>query len=203
MTKFKYFTVLKKKLFIMNLLTLTLIGAGLSVDSLAASITTGACSNRIKVNHVLKVAVFMALFQGTMPLLGWFIGSSFKNIIANFDHWVAFILLLGIGGKLIYEGIKSSEEKNSGMVPTKTLILMGMAIATSIDALIIGISFGLIEVNIWLAMLVIGASTFIFSTVGVVVGKKIGKKINKGIEIAGGAVLVLLGLKILVEHMYF
>lgn len=145
----------------------------------------------------------MALFQGTMPLLGWFIGSSFKNIIANFDHWVAFILLLGIGGKLIYEGIKSADKKNSSIAPTKTLILTGMAIATSIDALVIGISFGLIEVNIWLAMLVIGASTFIFSTVGVVVGKKIGKKINKGIEIAGGSVLVLLGLKILVEHIYF
>ncbi|MBS3776738.1 MAG: manganese efflux pump [Bacteroidales bacterium] len=187
----------------MNLLTLALIGVGLSVDSLAASITTGACSKRIKANHVLKVAVFMALFQGTMPLIGWIIGNSFKNVIANFDHWVAFVLLLGIGGKLIYEGIKSAEENNSGIVPTKTLILMGMALATSIDALIIGISFGLIEVNIWLAMIVIGTSTFIFSTVGVLVGKKIGKKINKGIEISGGAVLVLLGLKILFEHIYF
>jgi len=187
----------------MNLLILILIGVGLSVDSFAASITIGACSSRIKVNHILKVAVFMALFQGTMPLLGWFIGSSFKNIIASFDHWVAFILLLGIGGKLIYEGIKSSDEKSSGIAPTKTLIVMGMALATSIDALIIGISFGLIGVNIWLAMLVIGVSTFIFSTVGVAVGKKIGKKINKGIEIAGGAVLIILGLKILVEHIYF
>lgn len=187
----------------MNLITLSLIGIGLSVDSLAASITTGACSRKIRVSHVLKVAVFMAVFQGTMPLLGWIIGSSFKSVIASFDHWVAFILLLGIGGKLIYEGIKSSNDENSGLAPTKTLLLMGMALATSIDALIIGISFGLIDVDIWLAMVVIGIATFIFSSLGVLVGKKIGKSINKGIEVAGGMVLIALGLKILIEHIYF
>ncbi len=187
----------------MNLITLSLIGIGLSVDSLAASITTGACACKIRVNHVLKVAVFMAVFQGTMPLLGWIIGSSFKSVIASFDHWVAFVLLLGIGGKLIYEGIKSFHDEKTGLAPTKTLLLMGMALATSIDALIIGISFGLIDVNIWLAMVVIGISTFIFSSLGVLVGKRIGKSINKGIEVAGGMVLIALGVKILVEHIYF
>lgn len=186
----------------MNLLSLTLIGVGLSIDSLAASITTGACSKNIRLKQVLKVAVFMAFFQGTMPLVGWLIGSSFKSIIEDYDHWVAFILLLGIGGKLIYDGIKNStEEANPN--PTKNMLLAGMALATSIDAMILGIGFGLIEINIWLAMLIIGTTTFLFSSAGVFVGEKLGNKINKGIEIFGGLVLIGLGVKILVEHIYF
>ena len=187
----------------MSLFTLALIGVGLSVDSLAASMTTGACARRIRTGHVLKVALFMALFQGTMPWVGWIMGQSFKTLIADFDHWIAFLLLSGIGSKLIYEGIKSADDCNSGLMSTSTLILIGMAIATSIDALIIGVSFGLMEINIWLAMLVIGTSTFIFASLGVIVGKKIGDRISKGIEIIGGVFLILLGVKILVEHIYF
>lgn len=186
----------------MNLLSLTLIGVGLSIDSLAASITTGACSKNIRLKHVLKVAAFMAFFQGLMPLVGWLIGSTFKSIIEDYDHWVAFILLLGIGGKLIYDGIKNSAEEVKAN-PTKNMLLAGMALATSIDAMILGIGFGLIEINIWLAMLIIGSTTFLFSSVGVFVGEKLGNKINKGIEIFGGIVLIGLGLKILLEHIYF
>lgn len=188
----------------MNLLTLILIGISLSVDSLAASITTGACACKIKLDHILKVAVFMAFFQGTMPLIGWLIGHSFKNIISHYDHWVAFLLLLGIGGKILYDGIKySPDSQKTKLEPTKILILIGIGFATSIDALIIGIGFGLIDVYIWLAILVIGTITFIFSTLGVWIGKKIGTKINKGIEIAGGIVLISLGTKILIEHLFF
>ncbi len=186
----------------MNLLSLTLFGVGLSIDSLAASIATGACSKQIKLKHVLKVAAFMAFFQGTMPLIGWLIGLSFRKIIEDYDHWVAFILLLGIGGKLIYDGVKNSikqVETNS----TKNMLLAGMALATSIDAMILGIGFGLIKTNIWLAMIIIGFTTFMFSSAGVFLGEKLGNKINKGIEIFGGLVLIGLGLKILLEHIYF
>jgi len=186
----------------MNLLSLTLIGVGLSIDSLAASITTGACSKNIKLKHILKVASFMAFFQGAMPLIGWIIGSSFKSIIEDYDHWVAFTLLLVIGAKLIYDAIKGTSEDNKSN-PTKNMMLAGMAIATSIDAMILGIGFGLIEINIWLAMIIIGATTFIFSTIGVFLGEKLGNKINKGIEIFGGIVLIGIGLKILLEHIYF
>ena len=157
----------------MNLLSLTLIGLGLSVDSLAASITMGACSKNIRLKHVLKVAAFMTIFQGAMPLIGWLIGSSFKSIIVDYDHWVAFILLLGIGGKLIYDGLKNSFE----VVNTNTannMLLAGMALATSIDALILGIGFGLIEINIWLAILIISLTTFLFSSIGVFIGEKLG-----------------------------
>lgn len=186
----------------MNLLTLILVGVGLSIDSLAASITTGACAKNVKIRHVFKIAAFMALFQGTMPLIGWFIGSSFKSIIEHYDHWVAFVLLLGIGGKLIYDGIKNSGQINTKTDTTNNFLLAGMALATSIDALILGIGFGLININIWLAMLIIGTTTFVFSSVGVVIGEKLGNKINKGIEIFGGLVLIGLGVKILMEHLY-
>ena len=186
----------------MNILSLALIGIGLSVDSLAASVTTGACSKNIKLKYVFKVAAFMAFFQGSMPLAGWFIGNYFKSIIENYDHWVAFILLLGIGGKLIYDGIRNSIDEVSTF-QSKNILIAGMALATSIDAMAVGIGFGLIEINIWLAMLVIGTTTFLFSSVGVLVGEKLGNKINKGIEIFGGLVLIGLGTKILVKHIYF
>ncbi len=185
----------------MSTVSLFLIGVGLSIDSLAASITTGACSCNIRLKHVLKVAVFMALFQGTMPFIGWLIGSSFKSIIEDYDHWVAFILLLSVGCKLIYDGLKNSNEKVD-VNPTNNMFLALMALATSIDAMILGIGFGLIEINIWLAMIIIGTTTFLFSGIGVFVGDKLGNKINKRIEIFGGLVLIGLGIKILVEHIY-
>ena len=103
----------------------------------------------------------MAFFQGSMPLIGWLIGNGFKRVIENYDHWVAFILLLIIGGKLIYDGLKTNKDEGHKGNPTKNLILAGMALATSIDAMILGIGFGLIEINIWLAMLIIGILTFI------------------------------------------
>lgn len=186
----------------MSLFSLILIGVGLSVDSFAASITTGACAKRIRLYNILKIASIMAFFQGIMPLIGWLIGSSFKSLIEDYDHWIAFILLLGIGGKLIYEGIRNKGTKKR-IDPTKNLILAGMAIATSIDALILGIGFGIIQVNIWIAMLIIGCTTFFFSGIGVVIGRKAGKYFNKGIEIFGGLLLIGLGVKILVEHIYF
>ncbi len=186
----------------MNILPLILIGIGLSIDSLAASITTGACCKRIKTKHIFKVAVFMAVFQGGMPYVGWLIGSSFKAAIEDYDHWIAFFLLFLIGFKLIYEGLTESDENYSSFNPSNNLLLIGMAIATSIDALVVGISFGLIEINIYLAMLIIGVLTFIFSTSGVVIGRKIGNKINAGIDVFGGIVLIGLGVKILLSHIY-
>jgi len=186
----------------MDLISLIAIGVVLSIDSLVASITTGACNKEVSNYYVYKIAVFMAVFQATMPLFGWLIGTSFKSIIESYDHWVAFALLLAIGGKLIYEGMHRDND-SSLIDPRKNLVLCGIALATSIDALVVGIGFGLIDVNIWLAMFVIGVATFIFSVAGVVVGKRIGNKINMGIEIFGGLVLVGLGTKILIEHLYF
>ena len=186
----------------MNLLSMIVIGIGLSVDSLAASITTGALSKSLKLRRVLKIALFMALFQGVMPLVGLLVGSSFRQEIEAYDHWVAFSLLLLIGGKLIYDSLYSSENPEA-ITYTKNLTLAGMALATSIDAMVIGIGFGLMDVNIWMAMLIIGLITFVFSSLGVIIGEKIGCRVNKGIGIIGGIVLISLGTKILIEHLYF
>ena len=186
----------------MDLLFLILIGIGLSIDSLAVSVTTGAYTKDIKLKYVLKTALFMAIFQGAMPLIGWLIGSSFKNVVESYDHWIAFILLLVIGVKLIYDGLTESSEDKSRLDMTKNTVLAGMALATSIDALIIGIGFGFIDINIWLAIFIIGVTTFLFSFFGVYIGEKIGNKINTGIEVVGGLVLIGLGVKILIEHIY-
>ncbi len=187
----------------MNYLTLSIIGIILSIDSLAASITTGACCKDIKASQVLKTALFMAVFQGFMPLVGWWIGNGFKSLIEDYDHWIAFALLFVIGGKLVFDGLTGKGEGPSTVNPTNSLVLAGMAIATSIDALIIGIGFGVTDVNIWFAMAIIGCTTFLFSGFGVLVGKKIGNRVNVGIEIFGGVILIGLGVKILVEHLYF
>lgn len=186
----------------MDLIALLILGIGLSIDSLAASITTGAYTLQIKINTVLKTALFMAVFQGLMPLIGWLVGSSFKSIIEAYDHWVAFALLFAIGGKMVYEGIQKRDEVGTESKSTSNLMLAGMAFATSIDALIVGIGFGLMSVNIWLAVFIIGVTTFLFSAVGVVLGNKVGTRINKSIEILGGVILIGLGLKILITHIY-
>lgn len=143
----------------------------------------------------------MAVFQGVMPLLGWLAGNTFENSIKGVDHWVAFILLTIIGGKMIYEGIKNKGNEGNCFCPSNNTVLAGMALATSIDALIVGIGFGLLDVPILQPVLIIGSITFLFSASGVWIGHKIGNRFNSGLEIAGGLILIGLGLKILIEHL--
>ena len=145
----------------------------------------------------------MAFFQALTPLIGWIAGSSFQHYIESFDHWVAFLLLLAIGGKMIYEGVKHKDKEKKSFSPTTNLMLIGMAIATSIDALIVGIGFGLLEVSIIIPILIIGGLTFLFSASGVMLGNKIGIRYNSGLEIFGGIILAGLGIKILVDHIFF
>jgi len=189
----------------MSLITLLFIGIGLSLDSFAICITTGAVNSnvRIKILTITKVALIMAAFQALLPLIGWAIGSSFKSVIEIYDHWIAFILLLGIGGKMLYESFAGDEKEQSSIALSNNLLLMGMAIATSIDALVVGISFGVIAINILLAIVIIGLTTFAFSFSGVIMGTKLGNKMNQKIEIFGGLILIGIGLKILLSHIYF
>lgn len=187
----------------MNILSLILIAVGLSIDSLVASISTGACQRKIQVQQALKVALFMSFFQALMPLLGWFIGNSFKALIQEYDHWVAFILLAGIGVKIILDSRAPEEDKKKQNLPARNLLLCGMALATSIDALIVGIGFGLFQVKILWAVLIIGITTFLFSFAGVHIGGKAGKKYNRGMEVFAGLLLFGLGVKILLEHLFF
>lgn len=185
----------------MEVLTLLIIAIGLSFDSFAISISCGLVHKDIKFSDAAKIAFLLALFQGLMPVAGWFIGSQVKMYIINIDHWVAFSLLFFIGLKMIIDSKKEKCDKNIN--PLKFTVAITLAIATSIDAFIIGIGFALIEVNIYLAVIIIGAITFLISMLGMLCGKKTGEKFGSKMEIIGGLILISIGLKILIEHLFF
>ncbi|MCF6365647.1 MAG: manganese efflux pump MntP family protein [Bacteroidales bacterium] len=185
----------------MDFISIIIIAIGLSADSFAVSVSNGISKNMLKFKHIFLIAVLFAFFQAGMPLIGWFAGNGFSEYIKTTDHWIAFVLLSFIGIKMIYESYKSKEnQEKSGF---NFLTITAQAIATSIDALIIGISFAFIDVSIYSAILIIGISTFIFSLVGFGFGKKYGKKVSKHAELIGGIILILLGIKILIEHLFF
>lgn len=186
----------------MEIVSIILLALGLSVDSFAASVCSGLAIKKIHFLQAVKIAFFLALFQGGMPIIGWLTGWELKDLIKDFDHWVAFILLAGMGSKMIYESI-TSKEKDCSFNPLKLMVLIGISIATSIDALVIGLSLALVDVVIWLPAIIIGVVTFIVSMLGMLLGKKIGSKMSQKFEILGGIVLILIGLRILIEHLFF
>lgn len=183
----------------MNIFEIILIGLGLAMDCFAVSLS---CSmGRCKINKLqaLKIAFFFGLFQALMPVIGWLLGLSFKNLISEFDHWMAFGILGAIGIKMIIEAFKKEEEKNIKI--TRLWVLAGLSLATSIDALIVGITFAFLEFNILLTVGIIGLVTFIISLTGIYIGKKFNFINAKKAEIIGGLVLIAIGIKILVEHL--
>jgi manganese efflux pump family protein len=184
----------------MDFITLLLIAIGLTFDTFAVSISTGLVANNIRFWQATKVATVLAFFQALMPLIGWFIGSQLKLLIAEYDHWVAFGLLTAIGLKMILESFKK-EENSKNFDPFKPMVLVGMAIATSIDALIVGVSFALIDVNIVLSVGIIGFATYVVAMLGMLFGKNAGKWFGKKMEILGGLILIGIGIKILMEHL--
>jgi len=186
----------------MELVSIILLALGLSVDSFAASVCCGLTIKKIHFFQAFKIAFFLALFQGGMPVVGWFTGWELKDLIKDFDHWIAFTLLAGIGSKMIYESL-TCKEKNSSFNPLKLIVLLGISVATSIDALVIGLSLALVDVVIWFPAIIIGGVTFVVSMLGMLLGKKIGSKMSRKFEIAGGIVLIAIGLRILIEHLFF
>ncbi len=184
----------------MDLLTITLIGLGLTGDTLAVSVTTGLSIKRIRFVEALRIAIVLAFFQALMPLLGWFLGTQIREYIIEFDHWVAFILLFLIGGKMILESLKKEGEKTE-FNPLKTMVLIGIAVATSIDALVVGVSFAFIDVDIFLSIGIIWFLTFMVSMIGVFIGKKTGNLFGKKVEFLGGMILIGIGAKILIQHL--
>ena len=184
----------------MDYFTIVLIGIGLAMDALAVSITSGFTLKTFKVRYAFKIAIFFGAFQAIMPVLGWLAGNSFRQYIESVDHWIAFGLLAFIGGKMIYEStiMKKTESKAD---PNNLLILFGLSLATSIDALAVGISFSVLKLEIIGPVLIIGLVTFIFSFFGVYIGKRFGKFLGNKIEITGGVVLIGIGIKILIEHL--
>lgn len=176
-----------------------LIGIGLSMDAAAVSATNGMCYPKMKKSQMLIMALAFGVFQGVMPIIGYFAGTLFTEQIKGIDHWVAMILLAFIGGKMLIDGFKKDE--STQVKPFSMKLLLLQAVATSIDALAVGISFAAMKTNIFYAVSIIAASTFIISLFAIWLGRKVGDKLNKTAEILGGAILIFIGLKILIEHL--
>jgi len=184
----------------MGIFELFLIALGLSMDAFAVSVCKGLSTQKLQAKNYLLVGVWFGGFQALMPAIGYLLGSTFESYITSFDHWVAFILLAIIGGNMIKEGLDKEEEKVDASFAFKPMLLM--AIATSIDALAVGITFALLpDVNIVAAVLFIGVTTFILSGIGLKIGNIFGTKYKSKAEIAGGVILIGIGIKILLEHL--
>lgn len=183
----------------MNLFDLIVTAIALSMDAFAVSVSKGLSTPHVRAKHCVICGVYFGGFQALMPLLGFLLASSFAEYIKTYDHWIAFVLLALIGVNMIREALSKEEERLDPSFSVKTMLLL--AIATSIDALATGVSFALTETNIWEAIAITGATTFLFSVAGVKVGSIFGAKYKSRAELVGGVILVLMGFKILVEHL--
>lgn len=184
----------------MNIATIVILALGVAMDAFAVSICKGLSLKKIKIKHMIIVGAWFGGFQALMPLIGFLVGSTFAEYITGFDHWIAFALLALIGINMIRESFSKEENKETDSLAFKTMFLM--AIATSIDALAIGITFSFLpNTNIFLAIAIIGIITFALSAIAVKIGSVFGDKFKNKAEIAGGIVLIIIGIKILVEHL--
>jgi manganese efflux pump family protein len=186
----------------MDYLTIFLIAVGLSMDSFAVSITSGLVLSKIDFKNAMKIAFSLALFQAIMPTIGWLIGSSIQVYIESIDHWIAFGLLFLIGLKMILESLKK-EEGNRDFNPLNPKVLLMMSLATSIDALVVGVSFAFNDYKWFTSGFIIGATTFIISMLGILFGKKTGERFGRKMEILGGLILIVIGVRILLQHLAF
>ena len=185
----------------MSLTELFLIAVGLSMDAFAVSICKGLSMQKMNRRNALVIGLYFGGFQGFMPFLGYLLGSRFQDAIASYDHWIAFILLAVIGGNMIKESMDKELEHFDSSVAFKDMVIL--AIATSIDALAVGVTFAFLKVQIVPAVSFIGVITFCLSVVGVKVGTIFGSRYKSKAELAGGLILLLIGTKILVEHLFF
>ena len=182
----------------MGIISILLIAVGLAMDSLAVSISGGIVMRPFCMRQSLRLALTMGIFQGGMTLLGWLMGVSFSSYITAFDHWIAFILLGFLGGKMIYDSF-GEEETTISSFSTKTLLTLG--VATSIDALAVGVSMAFLKTSIYFPAFIIGFVTFALSLIGVISGYRFGKIKGINVELFGGIILIAIGVKILIEHL--
>ena len=183
----------------MGIIELIVLSIGLAMDAFAVAVCKGLSMTKMKWKNACIVGIYFGGFQALMPLIGYLLGISFQEQIVNIDHWIAFILLGAIGINMIKEAVSNKEEKQNDSIKFKDMLIL--AVATSIDALAVGITFAFLKVNIWLAISLIGIITFIISILGVKIGNIFGDKYEKKAEFAGGLILILLGVKILLEHL--
>lgn len=184
----------------MGIIEILLLGVSLSMDAFAVSICKGLAMKKINWKKAIIIGLYFGIFQALMPVIGYFLGSAFESLVTNIDHWIAFVLLGLIGANMIREAL--SKEKNDNCndnVDFKTMLIL--AVATSIDALAVGITFAFLDVNVPFAVTLIGITTFTISLIGVKLGNRFGSKYESKAAIAGGVVLILIGIKILLEHL--
>ncbi len=186
----------------MDILSIIIIGTGLAMDCFAVSISKGICAKKFFFWLTFRMAFLFGLFQAIMPLIGYVAGVSFAQQMKSFDHWLAFGLLTLIGGKMLIEGLRSpNPDCNNKSNPFKWVSLLSLALATSIDALATGIVFIPYHNIIWLAVGIIGSISFAFTFIGMYIGIHFGKRFHFKVEALGGAILIGIGLKILIEHL--
>ena len=201
MAKIKKTIFAAAKILKMSFVEILLIGIGLSMDAFSVSVCKGLTTKKFSWKMALVCGLWFGFFQALMPLIGYFLGAQFEQYITAVDHWIAFGLLFLIGANMIRESLSKKEDQpQDGSLGFKTMLLL--AIATSIDALAVGVSFACMEeVNIWSSVLIIGLTTFVFSMLGVKIGNVFGSKFEKSAGIVGGIILILIGLKILLEDL--
>lgn len=180
-------------------LEILLIGIGLAMDAFAVSICKGLSMKKMSWKKAILVGLYFGIFQALMPLIGYLLGSSFETIVTRIDHWIAFALLFFIGTNMLKESFSKNTENHNDKVDFKTMSIL--AIATSIDALAVGITFAFLRANITIATIIIGIVTFLICIIGVKIGNKFGHKYQRKAEMVGGLILIFIGIKILLEHL--
>ncbi len=183
----------------MGFADVAVIGVGLAMDACAVAISNGLKMKKFNIRQAFGAALMFALFQAVMPVIGWAVGIQFSGYIDKFDHWIAFALLVFLGGKMIVDSFGKEKEDTAGGLGIKRLLVQ--AVATSIDALAVGVTFSFSDVNIWISVLIIGAITLVLSLLGAYCGFRIGTKLKSKAEIFGGIVLIIIGIKILLEGL--
>lgn len=185
----------------MHLSQLIFIAVGLAADSFAVSVSSGAIIGKMRLRHAIRIALFFSFFQGLMPWIGWVLGGLASAAIQDMGHWLAFILLCFVGGKMVYESRQMQDEEREAKDPLNLYILITLAIATSIDALVVGVTFSLLNISIATPIVIISVVTFIFSFAGTYIGEFFGHLCEDKIECVGGIILIIMGFKILIEHL--
>ena len=185
----------------MGTMVIVFIAFGLAMDAFAVSVASGFTIKRLRVGHALRIALFFGVFQAIMPAIGWLAGMRLRNLISELDHWVAFVLLALIGSKMIYESFKLGSDKRQ-INPLQLDVLLMLSLATSIDALAVGVTFAFLKIAIVSPVLIIGLITFATSFIGVFIGERFGHIFESKLELIAGLILIAIGTKILLEHLF-
>jgi putative Mn2+ efflux pump MntP len=185
----------------MSLYVIIGIAVGLAMDAFAVAVSSSVIIGKITGRHIFRLGFHFGLFQAMMPILGWLAGSSVQKYIVNWDHWIAFGLLIFIGIKAIIGAFKPPEEGSQRSDPSRGMSLVMLSVATSIDALAVGLSFAMLGLKIWYPALLIGIITSAITIFGMLIGSQIGRRMGRQVEIIGGLVLIAIGVKILIEHL--